>query len=473
MAELHLLSPAGFVAGSVHAGIKTKDRLMSACWSPTARNGGGGLYHQQGLRRPGRGRPRARRRTASSAPSSSTPATPTPAPEARASATPSAMCASGRRSDRLRAGRRASLSSTGIIGHHLPMDKVEARHRRRGGRAWAIPPSTPRFLPTRFSRPTWFARRLRRAFKIGRETVTLAGVCKGSGMIGPRLGPPQATMLAYLTTDATIAAPLLRKLLGEAADRELQRRHRRRSHEHQRHRRDPRQRAWARASIRRALPKSFAAALNEVCQSLAYQIAADGEGRDQGRRRLGQQAPRTDAAAKAIARAIANSPLVKCAMHGNDPNWGRIVSAAGMCGVPFDPDRATLKLQGTVVFRNGHAGAIRCRRRERTLKRQGGQRRTVLPAGQSRCDRLDVRSVEGIRHDQRRLSHVIGGRSRLMIEYTSQPPISATGTDRAALSILARPPTLARAAAGGAAADSCAAYGLPRPSPSASTMRIT
>jgi glutamate N-acetyltransferase/amino-acid N-acetyltransferase len=54
-----------------------------------------------------------------------------------------------------------------------------------------------------------------------------------------------------------------------------------------------------------------------------------------------------------MARAIANSPLVKCAMNGNDPNWGRIVSAAGLAGVPFEPDRATLTLQGTVVFRNG------------------------------------------------------------------------------------------------------------------------
>ncbi|MDB5174911.1 MAG: arginine biosynthesis bifunctional protein ArgJ, partial [Phycisphaerales bacterium] len=61
----------------------------------------------------------------------------------------------------------------------------------------------------------------------------------------------------------------------------------------------------------------------------------------------------SDIAANAMARAIANSPLVKCAMHGNDPNWGRIVSAAGLAGVPFDPDRATLTLQGTVVFRNG------------------------------------------------------------------------------------------------------------------------
>ena len=54
-----------------------------------------------------------------------------------------------------------------------------------------------------------------------------------------------------------------------------------------------------------------------------------------------------------MARAIANSPLVKCAMNGNDPNWGRIVSAAGLCGAAFDPNKSTLTLQGTVVFRNG------------------------------------------------------------------------------------------------------------------------
>jgi glutamate N-acetyltransferase/amino-acid N-acetyltransferase len=98
--------------------------------------------------------------------------------------------------------------------------------------------------------------------------------------------------------------------------------------------------------------KKFAAALNEVCQSLAYQIAADGEGATKVVTITVRQA-KDDAAAKAIARAIANSPLVKCAMNGNDPNWGRIVSAAGLAGVAFDPQKATLTLQGTPVFRAG------------------------------------------------------------------------------------------------------------------------
>jgi glutamate N-acetyltransferase/amino-acid N-acetyltransferase len=98
--------------------------------------------------------------------------------------------------------------------------------------------------------------------------------------------------------------------------------------------------------------KKFAAALMQVCQSLAYQIAADGEGASKVVR-IDVTGAATEAAAKAIARQIANSPLVKCAMNGNDPNWGRIVSAAGYAGVPFDPSKAVLKLQGATVFRKG------------------------------------------------------------------------------------------------------------------------
>src|SRR5204863_4743291 len=82
--------------------------------------------------------------------------------------------------------------------------------------------------------------------------------------------------------------------------------------------------------------KKFLAALTEVCESLAYQIAADGEGATKVVKIVVSGA-RNERDAQTIARAIANSPLVKCAMHGNDPNWGRIVSAAGMCGVKFDP----------------------------------------------------------------------------------------------------------------------------------------
>src|SRR5204862_4568365 len=98
--------------------------------------------------------------------------------------------------------------------------------------------------------------------------------------------------------------------------------------------------------------KRFGDALREVCQSLAYQIAADGEGATKVVS-INVSGAMTQTDAHAIARAIANSPLVKCAMHGNDPNWGRIMSAAGMCGASFDPEKCVLKLSATPVFRRG------------------------------------------------------------------------------------------------------------------------
>src|SRR5439155_9966523 len=116
-------------------------------------------------------------------------------------------------------------------------------------------------------------------------------------------------------------------------------------------------RASSRAITSGREAKNFAAALKEVSQSLAYQIAADGEGATKVVAITVRRAKTTEAA-RAMARAIANSPLVKCAMNGHDPNWGRIVSAAGMAGVPFDADKCALTLQGTVVFRAGQPVAF-------------------------------------------------------------------------------------------------------------------
>ena len=98
--------------------------------------------------------------------------------------------------------------------------------------------------------------------------------------------------------------------------------------------------------------QSFSKALNEVCRSLAYQIASDGEGATKVVLITVRKAA-SASDAKLMARAIANSPLVKCAMNGNDPNWGRIVSAAGMTNAKFEPNKAHLTLQGATVFTRG------------------------------------------------------------------------------------------------------------------------
>lgn len=244
-------------------------------------------------------------------------------------------------------------SSTGIIGHLLPMKKLERGIVEAG-----------QYLGNSLEHAQLFAAAIlttdlkRKAaatsFKIGRQTVTLAGVCKGSGMIGPRmtLAGPHATMLAYLTTDAAIGPPLLRKLLKAASDDSF---NAVTVDDHTSTNDTACILASGASGAKVSSPKdvkTFVAALDEVCRSLAYQIAADGEGATKVVAVTVRRA-KTIAAARAMARAIANSPLVKCAMHGNDPNWGRIVSAAGLAGVPFDPARCVLTLQKTVVFRAG------------------------------------------------------------------------------------------------------------------------
>ncbi len=238
-------------------------------------------------------------------------------------------------------------SSTGIIGHLLPMKKIRAGITAAAPQLGSSRQHADDFmdaiLTTDLKRKSAAAQ-----FQIGRHTVRLAGVCKGSGMIGPRM----ATMLAYLTTDISAPPPLLRKLLAQAADESF---NCVTVDDHASTNDTAVLLASGQSGAKldsAAAEKKFAAALQEVTQSLAWQIAADGEGATKVVKIIVTGAPNIPAA-KAIARTMANSPLVKCAMHGNDPNWGRLVSAAGYAGVPFDPDKAVLKLQGTVVFRNG------------------------------------------------------------------------------------------------------------------------
>ena len=268
-------------------------------------------------------------------------------------------------------------SSTGIIGHLLPMEKIERGIREAGEYLGDSLEHALRFadaiLTTDLKRKSAAVE-----LKFGKERVTIAGVCKGSGMIGPDLSPDgpapavvagatakrsagrkaarpkrggHATMLAYLTTDAAIPATDLRKLLASASGESFN------AVTVDGHTSTNDTAALlasgATARVDTAERRSrYAAALLEVCQSLAYQIAADGEGATKVVDIRVENAA-TDADAEAMARAIANSPLVKCAMHGSDPNWGRIVSAAGLAGVPFNPDRCTLRLQGALVFKDG------------------------------------------------------------------------------------------------------------------------
>jgi glutamate N-acetyltransferase / amino-acid N-acetyltransferase len=244
-------------------------------------------------------------------------------------------------------------SSTGIIGHLLPMGKIEpaivAAAHSLGSTLDHARLFADAILTTDLKRKSAEAE-----FKVGRKTVRLAGVCKGSGMIGPRLvgHAPHATMLAYLTTDVAAPPAVLQKLLTAAAQDSFN------AVTVDDHASTNDTLCLLASGLGEgrldsaAARRAFAGALGEVCQSLARQIAADGEGATKVVK-VEVVGAKTPAAAQAMARAIAVSPLVKCAMHGNDPNWGRIVSAAGMANVPFDPDRCVLTLAGTVVLRDG------------------------------------------------------------------------------------------------------------------------
>jgi glutamate N-acetyltransferase / amino-acid N-acetyltransferase len=245
--------------------------------------------------------------------------------------------------------RQILPSSTGIIGHMLPMDKIAKGISLAANDLGNSPRHARDFadaiLTTDTRRKTAAVR-----FRIGNRTITLAGICKGSGMIGPRMAL-HATMLAYLTTDAKIPPRILRPILSAATDASFN------AVTIDDHTSTNDTAAILASGLAAPIDsfarvKSFAAAMKDVCQSLAYQIAADGEGATKVVQ-IDIRGAKTESDAKLIARAIANSPLVKCAMNGNDPNWGRIVSAAGLCGAAFNPDKATLNLQGVPVFKSG------------------------------------------------------------------------------------------------------------------------
>lgn len=179
--------------------------------------------------------------------------------------------------------------------------------------------------------------------------IRIAGMTKGSGMIHPNM----ATTLAFVMTDAAVTAASLRVMLKRAVERSYNRL----SVDGDMSTNDTLLVMANGASGKRVTQANravFEEALAEVCESLARQIAADGEGA-QKLVEIEVAGARDNETAARIARAIANSPLVKTAIAGGDPNWGRILSAAGASGAIFDPAMVDIWLQGVKVCRKGLA----------------------------------------------------------------------------------------------------------------------
>ncbi len=243
------------------------------------------------------------------------------------------------------------VSSTGVIGVPLPKDKA----REGVARVLTEVPASWEDAARTISTTDTFPKGTTATAIVGDTKVTLSAIIKGSGMIAPNM----ATMLGYIFTDGAIAPAFLQELLGAATERSfncitvdsdtstsdtvL---------------------AFATGKAGNARIEgydspgadAFAAALSDVCLQLAHLVVRDGEGA-QKFIEIRVTGAVSDTSARRIGLAIANSPLVKTAIAGEDANWGRVVMAVGKAGEPADRDRLAIRFGDVWVARDGLAVA--------------------------------------------------------------------------------------------------------------------
>jgi glutamate N-acetyltransferase/amino-acid N-acetyltransferase len=244
--------------------------------------------------------------------------------------------------------REVFIASTGVIGERLPTDVLLAA---LPGAVAKLQADSWQGAARAIMTTDTFPKGATRTAKIGDATVTICGIAKGSGMIAPDM----ATMLSFIATDAKIPAEALQKLLSKGNAKSFncvtvdsdtstsdtvllfatgQAKH-------------PRVPAEGGAML-----KDFARALDEVLHELALMVARDGEGA-QKLITIDVTGAVSAKSAHRIAMAIANSPLVKTAIAGEDANWGRIVMAVGKAGEPADRDKLSIAVGGTWMAREG------------------------------------------------------------------------------------------------------------------------
>ena len=247
----------------------------------------------------------------------------------------------------------ALVCSTGVIGVNLPMDKVRAAIplavsglSTDGGTAAA------RAIMTTDTKPKESSRRV----DLGGVAVTVGGMAKGAGMIAPSLAPLHATMLAFFTTDATIDRTMLDRALMDAVGPTFNRI----TVDSDTSTNDTAIILASGAAGATVINEPGPAyhvlrdAFREVCRDLALMMIRDGEGVQRIAEVVVKGAKSSDDALR-IARTIADSPLVKTALHGGDPNWGRIMAAAGRAGVDFDIDKVDIHIGDVFVCEGGAA----------------------------------------------------------------------------------------------------------------------
>jgi glutamate N-acetyltransferase/amino-acid N-acetyltransferase len=273
------------------------------------------------------------------------------------------------------------VCSTGVIGVPLPVERIlqavpalvkAADHTAEGFGGFT------RAIMTTDTRPKWAASRC----TLSGHTVRLLGCAKGAGMIHPNM----ATTLAYVFTDAAIRTPLLQRALNHTVrdtfnsitvDGDTSTN-------------DTLLVLASGAVGNRSISKPdgdyrrFLAALASVLRSLALQIVADGEGATRVIE-IEVSGAANDDAARTVAHTIAGSSLVKTMFAGADPNWGRILAAAGRSGVKFDPRRANVYLAGVLTCRGGVEHAFSERDVHRRMLRDFIPVRVELGRGRGRA----------------------------------------------------------------------------------------
>jgi glutamate N-acetyltransferase / amino-acid N-acetyltransferase len=249
--------------------------------------------------------------------------------------------------------KQVFIASTGVIGEVLPHEKLVAAlpglHEALTEDGWE---AAARGIMTTDT----FPKAVTRVAQIGDTQVRITGIAKGSGMIAPDM----ATMLCFVFTDAKIPADAMQMMLKKGVDASFncttvdsdtstsdtvlliatgQAKH-------------PRIPAGDGDAARNRMLADFARALNELLLDLALQVTRDGEGA-QKFVRIDVTGASNARSAKKIAMAVANSPLVKTAIAGEDANWGRIVMAVGKAGEPADRDKLSIAVGGVWMAKDG------------------------------------------------------------------------------------------------------------------------
>ncbi|HJK70789.1 MAG TPA: bifunctional ornithine acetyltransferase/N-acetylglutamate synthase [Methanocorpusculum sp.] len=225
--------------------------------------------------------------------------------------------------------KETGVASTGVIGRYLDLDLIRRQSADVAGKLAHSADAEKAAAAAIMTTDT-----VQKHALVQREGFTVAGICKGSGMIAPNMG----TMLSFVYTDAEVSAEYLHDALKSAVRRSLNR-----VVVDGDESTNDSLFCTATGEAGRVPKKEFAAALEECCVSLAKQIAADGEGATK-LLEVRVKGARREKDAEKIARAVITSPLVKSAVYGEDPNWGRVVCAAGYSGVEFDIDELSLSI---------------------------------------------------------------------------------------------------------------------------------